>query len=158
MNPEGSSQGEAPGSGGSAPHRGVDRCILRFLQWTTILSPETWVLGMLVLVVGVNVLAWNWDLSSRTRAHLGALTGVANLFCTLLIVRAQRALSAALQLKLGTLIAAIDGAGNHLVAIEEADEETIARLRERLLREVRHAGPTAPVSCAGHVKDEPPSS
>lgn len=136
----------------------LDRGILRILQCTTILSPETWILGMLLMLLCAHLMAWISELPAQTMAHLGALTGVANLCCTLVIVRAQRALTAALQLKLDALIAAADGAGNDLVAIEDADEATLERQRARLLGRVQRAGPTEPVSTDTRADAQQPAS
>jgi low affinity Fe/Cu permease len=122
--------------GGSA----VDRWVIARLRWATRIAPETWLVLMLLTLVGVHVYAGSAGLSAEAMARIGAAGGLANLLCTLLVIRSQRAMSAAVQLKLGTLIAATRGASNQVIGIEEWDEETMERLRQRLLERSQLAG------------------
>ena len=79
-----------------------------------------------------------WALTGRSSAspdgtHHTTGTTIATFLMVFLIQRAQNKESKAVQLKLNELIAAMDGASNRLVGVEELSEAELKRLHDRYL-------------------------
>jgi low affinity Fe/Cu permease len=91
-----------------------------------------------VIAVGL-VLAWIvsgpiFDYSSKWQLVINTGTTIVTFLMVFLIQRSQNKESLALQLKLNELVAALDGASNRLVCVEDLSEEDLKTLGEHYTR------------------------
>jgi low affinity Fe/Cu permease len=122
--------------------------------------------GTLLVVVGAFV-AWaltgpyfhysdTWQLMANTA------TSLVTTLMVFLIQRAQNKDSRAIQLKLNEVVAAIKGASNRLIAVEELSESELRELHDRYVRLAERAQvlkrPQAPVSVEAVEGTDPPSA
>jgi low affinity Fe/Cu permease len=94
--------------------------------------------GTVVASVGL-VLAWAvtgpyFHYSDTWQLVINTLTNLVTFVMVFLIQRSQNKDSLAVQLKLNEIVAALHGASNRLIAIEDLSEEDLRALRERYQR------------------------
>jgi low affinity Fe/Cu permease len=120
---------------------GKGRWVERLSLWATDWSgrSETIVLALVLLV------AWAASgpllhYSDTWQLIINTFTSVVTFLMVFLIQRAQNKSSLAIQLKLNEIIAAMRGASNRLIAVEELSEDDLRRLHERYqqLAEITH--------------------
>jgi low affinity Fe/Cu permease len=125
----------------SLPHAGLEAWLERLAQRVT-----RWVSGShgFVLAVGI-ILAWliagpfaHW--SETWQLVINTSTTIITFVMVFLIQRSQSKESLALQLKLDEVVAALAGASNDLVKVEELSESDLAKLNERYRKLKEQAG------------------
>jgi low affinity Fe/Cu permease len=123
------------------------RWLQRFAQQATVWSGSS---AAFLIAVGI-VLVWLatgpiFDYSNTWQLVINTGTTIVTFVMVFLIQRAQNKESQALQLKLNELIAAVEGASNRLMNVEDMSEEQIRRLHRRyreLARLHKHESRTA---------------
>ena len=125
----------------SLPHAGLEAWLEKLAQRVT-----RWVSGShgFVLAVGI-ILAWliagpfaHW--SETWQLVINTSTTIITFVMVFLIQRSQSKESLALQLKLDEVVAALAGASNDLVKVEELSEGDLAKLNERYRKLKEQAG------------------
>lgn len=101
--------------------------------------------GTAFLIAVLLVLIWLvsgpiFDYSSRWQLVINTGTTIITFLMVFLIQRSQNKESLALQLKLNELVAALDGASNRLVCVEELGEKDLKTLQEHYARLSEMAG------------------
>ena len=99
-------------------------------------SARVFVVAVLVILVWL-VVGPYYDYSERWQLVINTGTTIVTFLMVFLIQNAQNRHAHSIQLKLNELLAAIEGARNHLVDLEEQPEEELARLKDefKALRE-----------------------
>ena len=99
-------------------------------------SARVFVVAVLVIVVWL-VSGPYYDYSERWQLVINTGTTIVTFLMVFLIQNAQNRHAHSIQLKLNELLAAIEGARNNLVDLEEQPEEELARLKDefKALRE-----------------------
>jgi low affinity Fe/Cu permease len=111
-------------------HDSLERFSHRVTQWTG----STWAF----VVAGLFVIVWAatgpfFDFSPEWQLIINTGTTIATFLMVFLIQRAQNKESRAVQLKLNEIVAAMDGASNRLVGVEELSEGELSRFHDRYL-------------------------
>jgi low affinity Fe/Cu permease len=115
--------------GGRATDR-LEKLSQKVTQWTG----STWAFVIAVAFVLVWALAGPFvGFSAEWQLIINTGTTIATFLMVFLIQRAQNKEAKAVQLKLNELIAAMEGASNRLVGVEELSEAELARLHDRYL-------------------------
>jgi low affinity Fe/Cu permease len=119
-----------------ARHRGISHRLERLSSWITQWTGGSWGFGV---ALGV-VIVWAatgplFGFSDTWQLVINTGTTIVTFLMVFLIQRSQNKDSMALQLKLNELVAAIDGASNRLIDVEDLDE-TDLRVLHRHYREL----------------------
>ena len=85
----------------------------------------------LLLVIGWAASGPLFDFGSTWQLVINTFTTILTFLMVFLLQNSQNRDAEAIQLKLDELIRALEGARNSMVAIEELDEQELARLQER---------------------------
>jgi low affinity Fe/Cu permease len=106
--------------------RGLEALASRVSEW----SGSSWAFAGAAGLVGVWVLTGPlFDFSDTWQLVINTVTNIVTFLMVFLIQRAQNKDAAAIHLKLNELVAAVDGASNRLISIEDLTEEEIRALR-----------------------------
>jgi low affinity Fe/Cu permease len=109
---------------------GLERLSHKVTQWTG----STWAFIIALALVLLWALAGPFvGFSAEWQLIINTGTTIATFLMVFLIQRAQNKESKAVQLKLNELIAAMEGASNRLVGIEDLSEAELGRLHNRYL-------------------------
>jgi low affinity Fe/Cu permease len=117
----------------ATPRRGaIHRASERLAHWATMWTASTWGFALAVSVVVIWVVTGPlWDFSDTWQLVINTGTTIVTFLMVFLLQRAQNKDAHAIQLKLDELIAAVEGASNRLLNIEDLNEEELGRLHER---------------------------
>jgi low affinity Fe/Cu permease len=112
----------------------------QFARWATDASGSTAAFGLAVLVI-VTWLATGpiFDYSDTWQLVINTGTTVVTFLMVFLIQRAQNKDSRALHLKLNELVAAVKGASNRLINVEDLTEDELRTLHKHFARLVELA-------------------
>ncbi|HYK43210.1 MAG TPA: low affinity iron permease family protein [Thermoanaerobaculia bacterium] len=116
------------GAKDQAPDCGLlERCSLKVTEW----AGSTWAFAVAVAVI----LVWAvtgpfFHYSDTWQLVINTGTTIVTFLMVFLIQRAQNKESKAVQLKLNEIVAAVHGASNRLIDVENLSEAEIARLQE----------------------------
>lgn len=106
----------------------------KFSQKATQWTGTTWAFVIALAIVVVWGLAGPFvGFSAEWQLIINTGTTISTFLMVFLIQRAQNKEAKAVQLKLNELIAAMDGASNRLVGVEELSEAELGRLHDRYL-------------------------
>ncbi len=110
----------------------IGRQIERLSLWATDWSgrSET-ILAAVVVCVAWGIAGPFMHYSDAWQLLINSITSVVTFVMVFLIQRAQNKSSLAIQLKLNEVIAALRGASNRLIAVEELSEDELRSLHER---------------------------
>jgi low affinity Fe/Cu permease len=102
----------------------------RFARWATAWTGSSWAFGLAVLII----LAWAvtgpmFQYSDTWQRVINTGTTIVTFLMVFLIQRAQNKDSIAIHLKLNELVAAVEGASNRLINVEEMSEDDVAVLK-----------------------------
>ena len=105
----------------------LERCSLKVTEW----AGSTWAFAVAVVVI----LVWAvtgpfFHYSDTWQLVINTGTTIVTFLMVFLIQRAQNKESKALQLKLNEIVAAVQGASNRLIDVENLSEAEISRLQE----------------------------
>ena len=119
----------------------------RFSRWATIWTGST----MAFLLALVTVVVWAvtgpfFGFSDTWQLVINTGTTIVTFLMVFLIQRAQNKDSAVIQLKLNEVLAALEGASNRLINIEDLSEEDVRDLHKRYQRLMEKA------CCKGDVR------
>ena len=136
------SAAETHGSDGSNL---VNRFLASFAHRITLWAGGNWAFGLACLIVLVWLVTGPiFDYSNTWQLVINTGTTVVTFLMVFLIQRAQNKDAKAIQLKLNELVAAMEGASNRLIDVEDLDEEELAILArhyqsliERVKRDTR---------------------
>jgi low affinity Fe/Cu permease len=115
-------------AGAKAPDCGfLERCSLKVTEW----AGSTWAFGVAAIVI----LVWAvtgpfFHYSDTWQLVINTGTTIVTFLMVFLIQRAQNKESKAVQLKLNEIIAAVHGASNRLIDVENLSEAELERLQE----------------------------
>lgn len=123
------------------PRSPIGRSIERFSSITTAWAGTSWAFMAALLVV----LLWIFcgplfDYSNTWQLVINTTTTIVTFLMVFLIQRAQNKESLAIQLKLNEIVAALKGASNRLIDIEDLSEEELITLHEHFRRLAKIAG------------------
>ncbi len=125
-------------------HIGVGERVARAAtQWT---GSNTALALAVVIVAAWIVTGPIYHYSDTWQLVINTITNVATFVMVFLIQRAQNKDSLAIQLKLDEVVAAMTGASNRLISIEDLSENDLRRLHDRfsaLSKQAEGAGPTS---------------
>ncbi len=125
-------------------HIGVGERLARAAtQWTG--SNAALALAAMI-VAGWIVTGPIYHFSNTWQLVINTITNVATFVMVFLIQRAQNKDSLAIQLKLDEVVAAMKGASNRLISVEDLSENDLRRLHDRfsaLSKQVQGTGPTS---------------
>jgi len=108
-----------------------DRAAFRATRWTG----SSWAFGLAVLVIVVWLVTGPLcGFSDAWQLFINSVTTVGTFLMVFLIQHTQNKESLAVQLKLNELVAAVEGASNRLVDVEELTEEELDVLHEHYRR------------------------
>ena len=114
-----------------AGSRGISRLLERFSGAVTRWSGTTPAFAMACLVIVLWALAGPlFDFSNTWQLVVNTGTTVVTFLMVFLIQRAQNKDAMAIQLKLNELVAALDGASNRLIDVEDLSEDELRVLRQ----------------------------
>jgi low affinity Fe/Cu permease len=109
----------------------LERFSQRISQW----AGSTWAfVTALALVVLWAITGPIFRFSAEWQLVINTLTTIATFLMVFLIQRAQNKESRAVQLKLNEIVAALEGASNRLVGVEDLSENELHALHERYLK------------------------
>ena len=116
---------------GKGERRGLAAFLEKFARAAIEWAGGSWAFG---LAVGV-VLAWGltgpiFGFSDTWQLVINTSTTIVTFLMVFLIQRAQNKDAKAMQLKLNEIVAAIEGASNHLIDVEDLSEAEIETLRK----------------------------
>src|SRR6185369_3995197 len=112
--------------------RGLSEMLEQFAHRVTVWSGSSW--AFLIALAVVVVWAATGPLfgfSNTWQLVINTGTTIATFLMVFLIQRAQNNDARAVQLKLNEIVAALDGASNRLLNVEELSEEELKRLHAR---------------------------
>jgi len=105
----------------------LERCSLKVTDWVG----STWAFAIAVLVVAVwAVTGPIFHFSDTWQLVINTGTTIVTFLMVFLIQRAQNKEAKAVQLKLNEIVAAVQGASNRLIDVENLSEAEITRLQE----------------------------
>ena len=117
------------------PSSSVGRALERCSQAVTHGAGSSWAFGMAALVVvGWLVTGPLFGFSNTWQLVINTGTTIVTFLMVFLIQRAQNKDSLAIQLKLDELVAAVHGASNRLIAVEDLSERELRALHEHYHR------------------------
>lgn len=100
---------------------------------------SAWAFGIAVmLVVGWLLTGPLFGFSDRWQLFINTLTTISTFLMVFLLQHAQNKDTRALHLKLDELVAAVEGASNRLIDVEDLSEEELERLHERYRHLAQH--------------------
>lgn len=113
----------------------------RFASWVSIKSGST---GAFILAFAV-IVVWGltgpiFGYSDTWQLVINTSTTIVTFLMVFLIQRAQNKESLAVQLKLNELVAAIDGASNRLISVEDLSEQDLEVIHKHYQRLAQMAG------------------
>jgi low affinity Fe/Cu permease len=117
------------------PSRGLSEVLSRFSGRATHAAGSSWAFSLalfVVLVWGVTGPVFHWSDTWQLVINTG--TTIVTFLMVFLIQRSQNKDSLAMQLKLNELVAALHGANNRLVDVEDLTEAELAALRRHYER------------------------
>ena len=114
-----------------AARRGLSALLEKFARAAIEWAGGSWAFGLAVAVI----LAWGltgpiFGFSDTWQLVINTGTTIVTFLMVFLIQRAQNKDAKAMQLKLNEIVAAIQGASNHLIDVEDLTEEEIETLRK----------------------------
>ena len=129
-----------------AARRGVEAFFEKLARAAIEWAGGSWAFGTAVVVI----LAWGitgpiFGYSDTWQLVINTGTTIVTFLMVFLIQRAQNKESKAIQLKLNEIVAAIDGASNHLIDVENLTEAEIETLRKHYGELARIAARTSNV-------------
>ena len=110
----------------------------RFMEWVSTWSSRASGSSTAFVLATIVIALWLisgplFHYSDTWQLVINTSTTIVTFLMVFLIQRSQNKESAAIQLKLNELIAAVQGASNHLINVEDCSEEEIRTLREHYL-------------------------
>ena len=138
----------------SRKHSGIGAVLERFSSWATAASGSA---GAFALAVGI-VLVWLisgpfFNYSNTWQLVINTGTTIVTFLMVFLVQRSQNKESLAVQLKLNELVAAIEGASNRLIDVEDLSEQELRQLHEYYRRLVQMAKKDATLSESHSVEE-----
>src|SRR5262249_10898059 len=123
----------------------------RFAHWATCWTGSSWAFTLALLAIIIWLFTWPLFNSFDTwQLIINTATTIITFLMVFLIQRSQNKELMALQIKLNELLAAVKGASNRLIDIEDLSEKEVEALHERykaLLERAKHENrPTRPHS------------
>ena len=121
------------------PQSKLGRALERFSQWATRWTGSSWAFSLAVLVLVVWLVAGPiFHFSDSWQLVINTGTTIVTFLMVFLIQRTQNKDSLAIQLKLNEVVAALGGASNRLIDIEDLNEDELILLHEhfRTLAEI----------------------
>jgi len=117
------------------PRSRLGRVLEHWSRHVTAWTGSSWAFALAVMVI----VAWlitgpMFHYSDTWQLVINTSTTIVTFLMVFLIQRAQNKDSLAIQLKLNELVAAISGASNRLIDIEDLDEDDLQRLHEHYRR------------------------
>jgi low affinity Fe/Cu permease len=113
-----------------------------FARQATVRAGSSWAFGLALAVVLVWLITGPYfEFSNTWQLVINTGTTIITFLMVFLIQRAQNKDSLAIQLKLNELVAAIEGASNHLINVEDLGEEDVGILHQhyqKLAELVKH--------------------
>lgn len=123
---------ESEGGGAMAENENRTGLFERFSVLVTDWSARSEaILGALLVIIVWGVLGPLLHYSDTWQLVINTLTSLVTFMMVFLIQRAQNKSSLAIQLKLNEIIAAMRGASNRMIAVEELSEDDLRRLHTR---------------------------
>src|SRR6478672_6661619 len=117
------------------PTSGLGRRLERWSRVVTAWTGSSWAFAMAAMViVGWLITGPLFHFSDTWQLVINTGTTIVTFLMVFLIQRAQNKDSLAIQLKLNELVAAVSGASNRLIDIEDLDEDDLQRLHEHYRR------------------------
>jgi low affinity Fe/Cu permease len=136
------------------PRIGLGACLEHFARLVTIWTGSTW--GFILACVAIALWLVSGPLfhySDTWQLVINTATTIVTFLMVFLIQRAQNKESLAMQLKLNEILAALEGASNRLINVEDITEEEARKLHQRyqwLAVRVKRLGDV----CGAHSVDE----
>ena len=104
----------------------------RFAHWATYWTGSSWAFTLALLAIIIWLFTWPLFNSFDTwQLIINTATTIVTFLMVFLIQRSQNKELMALQIKLNELLAAVKGASNRLIDIEDLSEEEVEALHER---------------------------
>jgi low affinity Fe/Cu permease len=124
--------------------RGVSIVLEQFAHWVAQWTGGSWAFG---IAVGV-IIAWGltgplFHFSDTWQLVINTGTTIVTFLMVFLIQRAQNKDAASLHLKLNEIVAALEGASNRLINVEDLTEDEVRTLHahyEKLVKIAKHEG------------------
>ena len=135
-------------------HSSVGRVFERISEGAARSAGSSWAF----VVAAVLVLAWAvsgpfFDFSNTWQLAINSTTTIVTFLMVFLIQRSQNKESMAVQLKLNELVAAMKGASNHLIDVEDLTEEELRTLHAHYARLVQMARDEVDVGSSHSVEE-----
>ena len=106
----------------------------RFAHWATYWTGSSWAFTLALLAIIIWLFTWPLFNSFDTwQLIINTATTIVTFLMVFLIQRSQNKELMALQIKLNELLAAVKGASNRLIDIEDLSEEEVSYALDRLL-------------------------
>jgi low affinity Fe/Cu permease len=132
----------------------LSRGMERFSLAITDFAGSSWAFcGALGIVLLWAVTGPLFGFSDTWQLVINTGTTIVTFLMVFLIQRSQNKETKALELKLNELVAAMKGASNHLIDVEDASEEELAALRRHYQKLARLADKESDVTCSHSVEE-----
>jgi low affinity Fe/Cu permease len=106
----------------------------RFAYWATVWTGSTWAFAVAVGVIAVWLVTGPiFHYSDTWQLIINTGTTIVTFLMVFLIQRSQNKESLAVQLKLNEVIAALEGASNRLINVEDLSENQVVELHQRFI-------------------------
>ncbi len=126
---------------------GIRRVLERFAIWTTTWVGSSWAFGSaLAMVVAWLVTGPIFGYSDTWQLVMNTISSIVTFLMVFLIQRSQNKDTLAMQIKLNEIVAALKGASNRLINVEELSEEDVRELHRR------YSELAATTERAGHMR------
>jgi low affinity Fe/Cu permease len=122
----------------------VNRALERFAFITTLWCGSSWAF----LLAAILVLAWLisgpfFHFTDTWQLVMNTISSIVTFLMVFLLQRSQNKESLAMQVKLDELIAAMKGASNRLISVEDLSEQEVRALHERFAKIAERAHQTS---------------
>ena len=112
------------------PHSGLSHLFERISQFATHWTGSSWAFALAFLVIVIWLITGPvFHYSDTWQLVINTSTTIVTFLMVFLIQRSQNKESLAVQLKLNEIVAAMEGASNRMVDVEELSEEELDQLR-----------------------------
>jgi low affinity Fe/Cu permease len=129
----------------------IERCTMKVTQWVG--SVPAFLIATLTVIVWA-VTGPMFKFSDTWQLVINTGTTIVTFLMVFLIQRSQNKDTLAVQLKLNEVVAAIEGASNRLIDVENLSEEDIHRLHEHYQRLAKVIQTPQELTCAHSVEED----